>query len=436
MMGRKKMKVVWICHFSDEKTREKIIFSRFYFVNIYRFIAGKPSVSHDDMAIWVSNAIKEFEKFEDISLTVIFPHKAIKGHNQSFSINGVEYICFRSEDDTWKFFVLNKLFRRYKNRYINNRAFIKKQLIQINPDIIHVIGAENPYYSISALDIPDNKPCLLSLQTLMSDPLFYKNYPINPAEYAFRSGLEKEIIKKNRYIGSSITRYKEIVLKDINPNAVFLNIPLAVGLDMDLAESEKFFDFVYFSADISKAADDAIEAFALASKQRPGITLNISGGYSECVRQTLDQRIEELGIVKQVFFTGSQSKHSDVLKQIKKSRFALLPLKIDMISGTIREAMACGLPVVSTITPETPNLNKKRESILLSEKGNYEAMAENMLRLLNDKSLEDRLKKNSADTIWEMYSNVKFMSNWRKAYYDIIANFNDGLPLTRDLLLV
>lgn len=436
MMGREKLKVVWICHFSDAKTREKLKFSHCYFFNLYRFIVGKPSVGHNDMAIWVSNAIKEFEKYEDISLTVIFPHKAIKGHAQSFSINGVDYKCFRSEDDNWRFFFLNKLFKRNKNNYPKNRAFIKKQLAQIDPDIIHVIGAENPYYSVSALDIPDNKPCLLSLQTLMSDPLFYKNYPIGSVEYTFRSGLEKEIIKKNKYIGSSITRYKEIVLKDINPNAVFLNIPLAVGVNIDLAESEKFFDFVYFSADISKAADDAIEAFALASKQRHGITLNISGGYSECVRQTLDQRIEELGIVNQVFFTGCQPSHSDVLKQIKKSRFALLPLKIDMISGTIREAMACGLPVVSTITPATPSLNNKRESILLSEKGNYEAMAENMLRLLNDKSLAEKLKKNSADTIWEMYSNVKFMNNWRMAYYDVIANFNDGFPITKDLLLM
>ena len=100
-------------------------------------------------------------------------------------------------------------------------------------------------------------------------------------------------------------------------------------------------------------------------------------------------------ITKNVIFCGPLPTHDDVIKQIRKSRFAILPLKIDLISGTIREAMANGLPVVTTITPATPKLNETRESVLLSEKGDFKAMAENMLWLINDNEVAIKLKKNS-----------------------------------------
>ena len=431
----KKLKVVWICHFSDAKTRSHIAFSRFYYLNLIRFVKRKPFIIWNDTAVWVTNAIREFEKFDDIELTVIFPHQGIKGHLQTFFINGVNYKCFRSEDDNWIAYLLNRFLKREKCFYYKNRDIIRKQLSYINPDIVHIIGAENPYYSISALDIPSNKPSVVSLQTLMSAPDFLANYPISKVNYEYRAKIEREVIKKCNYIASPICHFKEFVIKDICPHAIFLKMTLAVGQDIDTAQTEKEYDFVYFAADISKAADDAIEAFALASARKPGITLNISGNYSPRDKMTLDKRIEELRITKQVFFTGGQSTHNDVLCQIKKSRVALLPLKVDMISGTIREAMACGLPVVTTITPSTPELNAKRTSVLLSEKGDYAVMADNMIKVLENNDLWNLLRRNGMETIQEKYSNKVFMNNWRRAYYEIVDNFINGVPFSKDLIL-
>ena len=49
--------------------------------------------------------------------------------------------------------------------------------------------------------------------------------------------------------------------------------------------------------------------------------------------------------------------------------------------------MAYGLPVITTITPGTPKLNDNRESVLLSPIGNHQAMADNMIKLLENKDL-------------------------------------------------
>ena len=120
---------------------------------------------------------------------------------------------------------------------------------------------------------------------------------------------------------------------------------------------DKLYDFVYFAADISKAVDYAIEGFAIAKKSFPNITLHVVGGYSDSYMQTLRDKMQELGLGQEVDFTGKLLTHDDVLAEIRKAKFALLPLKVDLIAGTIREAMSNGLPVVTTVTPVTPTLN-------------------------------------------------------------------------------
>ena len=374
-----------------------------------------------DYAVWNANAIKEFEKFNDVELTVVFPHQGIKGRSQNFSLNGVNYICFRSEDDNIISFIKNRFFKNTNNRYLKNRRFVIDVIKEIKPDIVHIIGAENPYYSIAALDVPNEIPCIISLQTLMSDPDFFSNYPISKNEYLYRSGIEAEVIKKCDYICTTVVKFRDIIKKILKPNAVFLDVSLAVGVDIDDSEYKKEYDFVYFAGNINKAADHAIEAFALALKSNPRITLNISGYYSDDYKLFLDNRIKELNIENNVIFTGEKESHDEVLRQIKKSKFALLPLKIDLISGTIREAMACGLPVVTTRTPGTPVLNEKRESVLISDIGDYQGMADNMIRLIEDEQYAIQIKKNGFQTIRERYQNYKIMCDLKNVYYTILS---------------
>lgn len=419
-MNKSKLNIVWICHFSDARIRGCLEFSNFYFKNIINRITGRPVDKWIDFAVWNSNAIKEFENFENVKLTVIFPHQGIKGKYQSFSLNRVDYICFRSEDDHFFPCLLNRI-ANINCRYSKNRKLIANFIKDIRPDIVHVIGAENPYYSLAAVDIPKIIPSIVSLQTLMSTPDFLSNYPIDKKAYLYRSGIEKEVIKACDYIGTTLTDFRNIIKRDLKPDAQFLDTVLAIGVDIDKTIVRKEYDFVYFAANINKAADYAIEVFAIAQKQRPSLTLNISGSYSEDYKKTLDDRIKELGIENNVFITGPKDSHEEVLNQIKKSRFALLPLKIDMISSTIRESMACGLPVVTTKTPETPYLNINRESVMLSDIGDFDGMANNMIRLVDDDGYQNKIRNNAFVTVSERYSNYKFMNDLRNTYYKIIS---------------
>ena len=427
-----KLKIVWICHFSNELVRKHLNEGAGLLESFVRKILKKP-LKVCDFAQWNTNAIREFEKFtDDVELHVISPGYFMKNKESSFDENGIHYHFFKDEQ-SFLDRIVNKFWGRYP-LYKKNRAYIKGKIAEIKPDLVHVIGAENPNYSLAALDIPETIPQLVQLQTLMIDPDFKNNYPISEKMYEYRAGIERKILEKSNYIGTVVKKFIAYINSDVKIKHPVLSTTLALTEPVDFSFEKKEFDFVYFALNISKAADFAIEAFAIACKEMPSITLDIVGEYSASLKAQLDSRIAELGIEKNVFFEGKQATHDDVIHQIKKSRFALLPLKIDLISGTVREAMASGLPVVSTITPSTPKLNEKRESILLSKNGDHQAMADNMLKLLNDENFANMIRENAGVTASEKISNEQHMRKWVAAYHACIDNFKNGTQIPQELL--
>ena len=425
----KKLKVAWVCQVSNPEIRENLTYSRNIVDMILRKVMHKPR-RLDDYSQWVTNAIDEFKSFDDIEVHVISLHTHINKKVIDFQKDGVFYHFFKSEDDVTvlgKF--VNKLTGKFvSSNYDKNRLVINEILAKIKPDVIHLYGAESPQYGAFALDVDVEKtPLLVSLQTLMSDPEFKKNYPISEKSYESRAGMERKILAHVRYIGTTIKEFRDFILREINPDAIFLDTKLLVGEKPHLEKCEKSFDFVYFSFNINKAADLAIEAFAIAKKSHPEIKLLVVGDYDDDFKLKLDTRIAELGIDENVEITGKLQTHDDVIDAVKKARFALLPLKIDFISGTIREAVACGLPVVTTITAGTPTLNEKRESVLLSKVGEHEALASNMLRVMESEELANSLVNNALLTVDEMFGNKGWAQKLREEYWKLynIYNKND-----------
>ena len=419
-----KLKVAWVCQVSNPEIRANLTYSKNIIDLMLRKIMHKPR-RLDDYGVWITNAIEEFKHFDDIEVHVISLHSHINKKVIDFQKDGVYYHFFKSEDDVT---ALGKFFNKITGKFVSsdydkNRLIINEILAKIKPDVIHLYGAESPQYGAFALDLDvDKTPLLVSLQTLMSDPEFKKKYPISDESYASRAGMERKILAHARYLGSMIKEYRDFVWREINPGAIFLDTKLLVGEKAHLEPCEKSYDFVYFSLNINKAADLAIEAFAIAKQSHSKINLLVVGDYDEDFKRQLDARIAELGITESVVITGKLQTHDDVIKEIKKARFALLPLKIDYISGTIREAIACGLPVVTTITAGTPTLNEKRESVLLSAVGDHEALAANMIKVMESEELANTLVNNALETNDELFGNKGMALKLREVYWDL---FND-----------
>lgn len=435
MKEKKKIKVVWICHFSNKEVQNHLPLSLDLITKIKFLINHIPfKINVDDFAVWVTNGINEMKHFSNnIELHVISPYPYLNVRIYEYKNDGIYYHFFKNEDNEFINVLLNYFYKKQK-KYKKNRRLIKHIIERIQPDLIHLIGAENPYYGLSFLDVSYNLPTMVQLQTLMNDPDFERNYPIDKEVYKFRSSCEKLILKKANFICTPVKHFANIIQKDILPYAKILNTVLPLGETIDIYVGEKKYDFVYFAANINKAADYAIEAFILATKKYPHITLDIVGGYSPKYKEQLEQRLKDNGIVSQVIFEGKLPTHNDVLNQIRLSKYALLPLKIDIVSGTIREALANGLPVVTTITPGTPNLNCKRETVMLSPKGDFQAMADNMCKLIENEEYAGMLRKNGEKYIKERVSNSEHIQKWVEAYNAVISNFQDNSPISDNLI--
>lgn len=414
---KNKIKVVWLCSFSDRKIRKNLKFPKWYWGNVVRKMMG---MRFDiDFAVWDSNAIAEYEKLGGIELHVVAAHCG-NGNIQEFEENGIYYHVVWSEYDVIVEKIKRKLNKRDLNSFPHFRKNIARIIHKINPDIVHVIGIENKFHSMAVLDLPVNIPVIAQLQTLVSDERFKASAGETEQEYQYNSDIEKRIMQRANYIGTTVLRFREIITADIMPNAVFVDTTLPLTEKVNIEQNEKKYDFVYFSANINKAADWAIEAFILAAKKQPNITLDIIGGYDETYKSFLENRLKENDLLKNVTFEGKLPTHDDVIKHIRLSRFALIPLKIDIVSGTIREAMANGLPVVTTVTPGTPELNKKMECVLLSAPKDFNAMAENMLELMNNKIHADTLRQNALHLANERESNSNIIKGWLSTYHDIV----------------
>lgn len=420
----RKIKIAFICYYSNEELR-RILHQRIPWWEKYgRKLMHISPPKLSDHGVWNENAIKEFEAYEDIEVSVILPQKFISKKEVQFELRGIHYYVFRDEDSYFSSRVKRMFCRRKKKEYHQNREIIKSLLKEVTPDIVHVVGAENAFYSLSLLDVPSSVPTIIQLQTLINDPGFFQNYFMSADSYKYATEIERRILQKSTYIATRARKYINVIKESIKSDATFLDFSLALNEPVNIEKRQTTYTFVYFAKIIAKAVDYAIESFAIAHKKHPEITLDVIGSCPPDLMKSLKNRIHELGIQDFVIFEGELPTHADVIKQIRKSRFALLPVKISLTTGTIREAMANGLPVVTSDTGElgTQQLNKDKECVLLSAKGDHEAMAENMMKLLESPETERKLIQNASERAANLRTNAQVVSEWVETYRTIIKN--------------
>lgn len=448
----KKIRVVWLCHMMNPQiaghiTQEtegglKILFR---FLDLVKgllpnkvknklLIREKSYFKREERSIWNTNALKEFEQFEDVDLHIISAVTNINKPWLCYDENGVHYNFFRDQLDyifpfvcaqIWKLFFKTKKVLPYKI----NRRRIRKKIDEICPDVIHLIGHEGEFFSQVYFDIKDKYPVLIQLQTVLSSEKMMKAYP----QFYARMLMEKKMFQEAQYIGTGVKEFVDF-LKPKYCQVKYFNTTLALSEAVNRAEAKKIYDFVYWSIYLNKAGDLAFEAFGRAYTKHPEITLDVIGSCDDGYKQFLMGILKKYGAENAVHFEGVLETHQDVINQLRKSRFALLPLKSDYISGTVREAMANGLPVVTTITEGTPTLNNNAKCVLLSEVGDHNAMANNMLSLLENPQLASSLREKSYLLSEERITHKQVAEQYRIAYYAIADNYKSGTPIPSDLL--
>jgi glycosyltransferase involved in cell wall biosynthesis len=140
----------------------------------------------------------------------------------------------------------------------------------------------------------------------------------------------------------------------------------------------------------------ALRAFSRILKEFNGAQLTVCGSGPE--RENLLALAEELEIGNAVTFTGRLD--NDRVAGLYQSADVMInPSLADNMPISILEALACGVPVVSTDVGGVPYLVTHNKTALLVPPGNDQAMAEAVLSLLRAPALCDRLARAGQDEI-------------------------------------
>ena len=134
--------------------------------------------------------------------------------------------------------------------------------------------------------------------------------------------------------------------------------------------------------------ESAIRAFATVHRVHPDATLTIAG--SGPLVGSLKALVETLGLENAVVFTGRLDRDA-MASAYREADIALNPSLIDNMPNSILEALASGVPVVSTQVGGVPYIVKDEQSALLVPPRSPDTMATAILRLMDDTALARKL---------------------------------------------
>jgi len=171
----------------------------------------------------------------------------------------------------------------------------------------------------------------------------------------------------------------------------------------------------------------AIRALALVRQRVPQAQLIVAGSGPEETR--LKQLALSLNLGESVRFTGRVDA-ADMPALYRSARIALNPSQVDNMPNSVLEALAAGVPVVSTRVGGVPYIVEHERTALLVEPGAEAEMAEAIMRILTDPGMADRLRVSGLKAA-QAYTWPKIKPILFKAYAEAIQQLGSTAALKR-----
>ena len=393
-MIKDKIKIVMICHFSTAEVRKHLPLDDRRLYSMIRRLLLMPTKGkgYGDIAAWDVGIIDEIKKHPEIELHVISAHSGLKKSVVSYTDGDVHYNFVNCDRATLlKRLIKSDCLWRRLNPMVKQ---VHRLVNEIKPDLVLMVGLENAYISSTVLGIKD-VPVLGLCQTIYNNPERSKHGIVDSKN----ASTEKSIFKEHRYFGVYCKMHYDL-LRQIAPDVKIFKFGFpSKGVLLEPIPVEKEYDFVNFAMGMSlnKGFPDTIEATAIVKNKYPDIIGNLVGGGDVEYKAELVAMAEKMGVKENIIFTPFFEKHCDLLLHIQKSRFALLPCKMDYIAGTMTQAMQLELPLVVYKTTGTPSFNREKQCALIAEKGNVEELAQHMISLMENPTLAEKLRKNARE---------------------------------------
>ncbi|HDY75386.1 MAG TPA: glycosyltransferase [Candidatus Marinimicrobia bacterium] len=161
-----------------------------------------------------------------------------------------------------------------------------------------------------------------------------------------------------------------------------------------------------------KAYPLLLQAFKIVLKEKPFLRLTIVGDGPE--KENLVALSNRLEIYDKVFFSGWVADPISILMEknfiyVCSSEFEGLPI-------AVLEAMAAGLPVISTNITGITTIIKDNETGFLVSRGNPQQLAQKIVQILDDDILRIRVARRGQQYIHDNYDIVTTVRQYEALY--------------------
>ena len=151
-----------------------------------------------------------------------------------------------------------------------------------------------------------------------------------------------------------------------------------------------------------------LEAFSSVVLECPDYSLHIFGGGG--LRSLLEKKIIEMRLSDKVFLEGEVA---NIHERVAEGELFVLSSNYEGLSNALMEAMALGLPCISTDCAGCRELIDHGVNGLIVPVGDAEGLATAMIRVLKDKNLSEALGKNAGESSKETSFEV-VMKSWEE----------------------
>lgn len=138
-----------------------------------------------------------------------------------------------------------------------------------------------------------------------------------------------------------------------------------------------------------KRIQDVLHSFKIINDSTPSKLILVGDGPE---RPKMEKLSRDLKISKNVNFLGNLKSTKEVLNI---SDLFILPSSSESFGLAALEALACGVPVISTNRGGIPEVVENGKSGLLSKVGDYKEMGENALRIISNQVTHQKFKANA-----------------------------------------
>lgn len=351
-----------------------------------------------------------------------------EGSPEHFDFKGVN--IHRSQ-----YYDLNWLFKSNFQEVDDNVSEVTLEFLdKLKPDIIH---AHNMHYFsryhtrvIEHYAMRKKIPMVLTAHNIWKDKLFL--------DLTYKVNWDK-IIAISHYIKRELTAIgipeeKIVVVHHGIDEKIFSSGKPASRLfkDHPALKGKKKIVFHPARMGLAKGCDIVIEAFRLVKDKFPDAMLVMSGS-GNIIDWGLNQNKEIayfMSLIKHLkledsFYINTFSINKEMPHLYRLADVVVYPSTVEEPFGlTMLEAMASEKPIVVTESGGMPEIIKNDINGYVVPKGNHEALAEKIIKLLSDEGLRKKLGRIGREHVESMYTKKIYAKSIYKVYEDTLKEFS------------